>query len=57
MPTRTKQTWDRNPANNSTCLTHGPYVGLICTPCITTLPPRQNTGSARWVSAPTDGER
>ncbi len=47
MHARTKQTWDRNPANNNTCTTHGPYTGLICTPCVVTLPPRQDTVRAQ----------
>jgi hypothetical protein len=29
---------DQNPVNRSTCPQHGPYSGLICTRCITSLP-------------------
>ncbi|CUU60837.1 hypothetical protein Ga0074812_14837 [Parafrankia irregularis] len=29
---------DQNPTNSSTCPTHGPYSGLICTRCVTSLP-------------------
>jgi hypothetical protein len=42
MHTKTEKAWDWNPTNNSTCLTHGPYIGLICTPCVVTLPTRQD---------------
>ncbi|AEH08766.1 hypothetical protein [Candidatus Protofrankia datiscae] len=31
---------DQNPTNVSTCPVHGPYHGLICTRCVTSLPPR-----------------
>jgi hypothetical protein len=31
---------DQNPTNANRCPTHGPYTGLICTRCVTTLPPR-----------------
>jgi hypothetical protein len=29
---------DSNPVNAGNCPQHGPYSGLICTRCITTLP-------------------
>jgi hypothetical protein len=29
---------DSNPVNSNTCPTHGPYSGLICTRCVTSLP-------------------
>ncbi|ADP83818.1 hypothetical protein [Pseudofrankia inefficax] len=29
---------DSNPVNAGSCPQHGPYSGLICTSCITTLP-------------------
>ncbi|WP_239311282.1 MULTISPECIES: hypothetical protein [unclassified Frankia] len=31
---------DRNPVNASTCPARGPYSGLICTRCVTSLPAR-----------------
>ncbi|WP_322755734.1 hypothetical protein [Frankia sp. Cas3] len=35
MPTATG---DQNPVNANTCPVHGPYHGLICTRCVTSLP-------------------
>jgi hypothetical protein len=29
---------DSNPVNSSNCPTHGPYTGLICPKCVTSLP-------------------
>lgn len=29
---------DTNPTNRGHCLTHGPHMGLLCTPCVVTLP-------------------
>jgi hypothetical protein len=29
---------DSNPVNRSTCSQHGPYSGLICPKCVTSLP-------------------
>lgn len=37
--------FDRNPVNSNTCAAHGPYTGLICTKCVTSLPERTTTSS------------
>ncbi|SBW21092.1 hypothetical protein FDG2_1898 [Candidatus Protofrankia californiensis] len=31
---------DSNPVNRGHCPEHGPHGGLICTRCVTSLPPR-----------------
>ncbi len=35
---------ESNLVNGGTCTIHGPYVGLICTACVVTLPPRTGPG-------------